>query len=250
MSVADRAALVVGATAMGVAVARMLSSEGARVAIADGDENRLRRLVQEPGWGDSSGRLLCLDPRTAREASQIVSDAVNALGGVDILVTALDVSSDDDFLAMRTEAWEQVVSGNLTRVFLICQPAAAQMVRQRYGRIVNVTARDWLGWHRRANYAAAKAGVVGLTRTIAWELIAHGITANAVAAGWLDDERTAGLPPRAVTEALRAQPIPRLGTAEDVAGAVLFLAGDEASYLTGQTLYVDGGRSILSSLTA
>ncbi|CAN5682928.1 SDR family oxidoreductase [soil metagenome] len=250
MSVADRAALVVGATAVGAAVARMMADAGARVALADDDENKLRSLLPGAAGTGFSGPVLARKMDSASDARLLMSDAVASLGGLDILVTAFDVAADDEFLSMRAEDWGRVLNGNLTRVFLVCQAAAAHMARQQYGRIVNVAARDWLGWHRRANYAASKAGVVGLTRTIAWELIGQGITANAVAPGWIDDERSAAMDAEVVGEALQMQPIGRLGSATEVAGAVLFLAGDEASYLTGQTLYVDGGRSILSSLTA
>jgi 3-oxoacyl-[acyl-carrier protein] reductase len=250
MSVRDRAALVVGATATGIAIARKLAGAGARVALADGDGDRLRQAVGTPSGSTFSGPVVVRDPISADQARLLVSDAVAGLGSLEILVTTFDVVADDAFISMPTDAWDRALAGNLTRVFLICQAAAAHMIDKRYGRIVNVAARDWLGWHRRANYAASKAGVIGLTRTIAWELVGQGITANVLAPGWIEDERTAGMPPDAVTAALREQPIARLGTADDVAAAALFLAGDAASYLTGQTLYVDGGRSILSSLTA
>jgi 3-oxoacyl-[acyl-carrier protein] reductase len=252
VSVTDRAALVIGATAVGTAIARQLLRAGARVAVADSAVN-LPDPVRAAAAHDShafTGTLLAGDPDSPANAAALVAGTVAALGGLDILVTAFDVAEDDGLLSMTTGAWDRVVSANLTRTFLICQAAANHMVPRACGRIVNVTARDWLGWQRRANYAASKAGVIGLTRTIAWELVGNGITANVVAPGWIEGERTAAMEPEAIQAAVQTQPIARLGSADDVASAVLFLVADEASYLTGQTLYVDGGRSVLSSLTA
>lgn len=250
MSVAGRAALVAGAGAVGTAVARALAGAGARVAIADPDASRMRTLIANLEAAGLSAATVAHGASTAAEAAALVDEARTKLSGLHILVTAFDVAADDEFLSIGLEAWNTVLTGNLTRVFLICQAAAAHMVEQEYGRIVNLAARDWLGWNHRANYAASKAGVIGLTRTIAWELVGRGITANAVAPGWIDDEYAAGLDPSTVASALQSQPIARLGLPDEVAAAVLFMAGDEACYLTGQTLYVDGGRSVLSSLTA
>jgi 3-oxoacyl-[acyl-carrier protein] reductase len=250
VSVTDRAALVVGATAVGTAVARHLVRAGARVTLADGDPSRQHAFRTAHEGTGAAGTLLTRDPDSPANAAALVADTVAVLGGLDILVTTFDATEDDALLSMSAGAWDRVVTANLTHAFLICQAAAGHMATRGYGRIVNVIARDWLGWQRRANYAASKAGVVGLTRTIAWELVGHGITANAVAPGWIEDERTAAMEPEAVQAALQMQPIARLGSADDVASAVLFLVADEASYLTGQTLYVDGGRSVLSSLTA
>ncbi len=250
MSVSGRAALVAGAGVVGTAIARALAGAGARVAVADPDPNRMRTLMADLEAAGLSAVAVAHGAGTPAEAAALVDEARTRLAGLHILVTAFDVAADAEFLSMGLEEWNAVLTGNLTRVFLICQAAATHMVAQEYGRIVNLAARDWLGWSRRANYAASKAGVIGLTRTIAWELVGRGITANTVAPGWIDDERVAGLDPSRAASALQSQPISRLGSPGDVAAAVLFMAGDEASYLTGQTLYVDGGRSVLSSLTA
>ncbi|MBI4482981.1 MAG: SDR family oxidoreductase [Acidobacteria bacterium] len=249
MSVARRAALVAGAASIGRAVARTLAGAGARLAIVDADHDRVHRVVSEIADAGAEAVALVADVGLPGEADRTVAETVERLGGLDILVTTFDVGRDEEFLAMNLEQWSTAIAGNLTPLFLICQAAARHMAERGYGRIVNVSARDWLGWDRRANYAAAKAGVVGLTRSIAWELVSRGITANIVAPGWIDDERARSLP-EVVRSELAMQPIPKLGSPEDVAHAVLFMAADEAGYMTGQTLYVDGGRSVFSSLTA
>lgn len=249
MSVEGRIALVAGTGSVRSAIVQSLTGAGAKVAVVDDSRGKAR-------WpaGDVPQAVtvtaFSTDLHRADGAAEAVAETVDRLGGLDLLVTAFDFGRDEDFLEMKLEEWNRVVTANVTPVFLICQAAARHMAVRRYGRIVNVAARDWLGWSRRANYAAAKAAVVGFTRSIAWELVGQGITANTVAPGWIDDERAASLPEAAVRAALAMQPIPALGSPSDVAEAVVFLAADESSYLTGQTLYVDGGRSILSSLTA
>jgi len=250
MSVAGRAALVAGAANLGRAVAGALAGAGARVAVLDADRVRVDGIVAELATTGAEAVALAVDVHLPGNADRAVAETVRRLGGLDILVTTLDVVRDEEFLEMNLEQWTTVITGNLTLIFLICQASVRHMVRRGYGRIVNVAARDWLGWDRRANYASAKAGVVGLTRSIAWEFVGRGITANTIAPGWIDDERVRSLPREVVQSALALQPIPRLGRPEDVADAVLFMVADEASYMTGQTLYVDGGRSVFSSLTA
>lgn len=250
MSVARRAALVAGAASIGRAVAGILAGAGARLAIVDADHDRVHQVVSEIADTGAEAVALVADVGLPGEADRTVAETVERLGGLHILVTTFDVERDEEFLAMNLEQWSTAIAGNLTPLFLICQAAARHMAERGYGRIINVAARDWLGWDRRANYAAAKAGVVGLTRSIAWELVSRGITANTVAPGWIDDERARSLPQEVVRSALSMQPIPTLGSPEDVAHAVLFMAADEAGYMTGQTLYVDGGRSVFSSLTA
>ena len=168
--------------------------------------------------------------------------AVKTFGRIDILVNNAGITRDGLLLTMKEEAFDDVIATNLRGVFVCMKAAARQMVKQRYGRIVNLSSVSGIrGNAGQVNYAASKAGVIGMTKSAARELASRNITVNAVAPGFIATDMTAAMPEAARTAALAAIPAGRMGSAEDVAHAVAFLAGEDAGYITGQVLSVDGG---------
>jgi len=238
-----RVALVTGASrGIGESIARLLAAEGAHVIAAARTVEALERLVA--GLESSGGKATAL-PMDLSDAPSIEAAAKSALerhGAVDILVNNAGVTEDNLILRMSREAWDRVLATNLTGAFLLTQAIVKSMVRKRYGRIVNVTSVVGLmGNAGQANYAASKAGIIGLTKSVARELASRNITCNAVAPGFIETEMTEKMTP-AAREALSGQiPAGRLGTPADVAGAVAFLASEGASYITGHVLNVSGG---------
>ncbi|MGH9315847.1 MAG: 3-oxoacyl-[acyl-carrier-protein] reductase, partial [Thermoanaerobaculia bacterium] len=227
---------------IGEAVARRLAAEGASVVVA---ARRTEALAQVVGEIQRAGGKAAAQPLDLAQVSSIeaaVKGALEAFGQLDVLVNNAGVTEDNLLLRMSKEAWDTVLATNLTGVFLLTQAVAKSMLRRRYGRIVNVTSVvGMMGNAGQANYAASKAGLIGFTKSVARELASRNITCNAVAPGFIATAMTEKLTEDA-REALSGQiPLARLGTPEDVAGAIAFLASEEASYVTGHVLNVSGG---------
>jgi 3-oxoacyl-[acyl-carrier protein] reductase len=238
-----RVALVTGASrGIGESIARRLASEGAQVLAAARNADALERVVQEIVGGGGKASALRLDLADAASIESAVKAALEGGGAIDVLINNAGVTEDNLILRMSRASWDRVIATNLTGAFLLTQAVVKSMVRKRYGRIVNVTSVVGLmGNAGQANYAASKAGLVGLTKTVARELASRNITCNAVAPGFIETEMTAKMTP-AAREALSGQiPLGRLGTPADVAEAVAFLASEEAGYVTGHVLNVSGG---------
>ena len=175
------------------------------------------------------------------DVEAMFAKAVNELGGVDILVNNAGINRDVQLFKMSDEEWEQVIAVNLTGTFYSCRLAAQHMREKGFGRIINISSMSWLGNFGQANYAASKAGVVGLTKTAARELAKKGITCNALCPGFIDTDMTRGVPEKVWDIMVSKIPVGRAGTAADVGNMVAFLASDEASYINGEVINVSGG---------
>jgi 3-oxoacyl-[acyl-carrier protein] reductase len=238
-----RVALVTGASrGIGEAIARRLASEGARVIAAARSVEALERVVGEIASSGGKASALGMDLADPASIEAGAKRCLDEHGAVDVLVNNAGVTEDNLLLRMSRESWDRVLATNLTGAFLLTQALLRGMVKKRYGRIVNVTSVvGIMGNPGQANYAASKAGLIGLTKTIARELASRNITCNAVAPGFIETEMTQKMTP-AAREALSGQiPAGRLGSAADVAEAVAFLASEPASYVTGHVLNVSGG---------
>ena len=238
-----RVALVTGASrGIGEAVARRLAAEGASVVAAARSAEALDRIVGEIVRAGGKAAAQPLDLAQASSIEAAVQSALEKHGQLDVLVNNAGVTGDNLLLRMSKEAWDTVLATNLTGVFLLTQAVARSMLRRRYGRIVNIASVvGMMGNAGQANYAASKAGLIGLTKSVARELASRNITCNAVAPGFIATAMTEKMTTEA-REALSGQiPLTRLGTPDDVAGAVAFLGSEEASYVTGHVLNVSGG---------
>jgi len=239
----DKVALVTGASrGIGRAVAGALAAQGAAVVLGARDRSRLESAVAEIRGAGGVAEAVSLDVTDRASVESAVRGAVESHGRIDALVNNAGVTRDTLLLRMKDEDWQAVLDTNLTGVYLCTQAALKPMVRQRSGRIVNVTSVVGLvGNAGQANYAASKAGVVGFTKSVAREVASRGITVNAVAPGFIETDMTAGMTDKAREAVTAAIPMGRVGQPADIAGTVAFLISDAASYLTGQVLGVDGG---------
>jgi 3-oxoacyl-[acyl-carrier protein] reductase len=244
-----RVALVTGAAGgIGAATARRLAAEGAAVALADVDAGAAERVAAELGGQGATATAHAADVSSADEVEAMVGAVLAAHGRLDVLVNNAGITRDDLLFRLSEEDWDAVLAVNLKSVFLCSRAAQRPMVEARSGAIVSLSSRSALGNRGQANYAAAKAGIRGLTATMAIELGPFGVRANAVAPGYVATEMTAATARRMGVDpeehrrrAAERTPLRRVGTPEDVAAVIAFLAGDDAAYVTGQTIEVNGG---------
>jgi 3-oxoacyl-[acyl-carrier protein] reductase len=237
-----RVALVTGASrGIGRATARVLAARGAHVmAAARGDHAHAAAEEIQAAGGKAEAVTLDVTDKTAIET--VVGDVMGRLGRIDILVNNAGITRDQLLLRLKRDDWDAVIDTNLTAVAMLTQAVLKPMIRQRSGRIINLTSVvGQAGNAGQANYAAAKAGLIGLTKAMALEVASRGITVNAVSPGLIDTDMTRALSQGAQESWADRVPLKRLGTPDDVAEAVAFLASDEASYITGQVLAVNGG---------
>jgi 3-oxoacyl-[acyl-carrier protein] reductase len=237
-----RVALVTGASrGIGRAIALGLAARGATVIAAARGDHAAATVADIHAAGGRAERA-SLDITEGTAVDKLITDLVARLGRLDILINNAGIARDQLLLRMKREDWDAVLTTNLTGAYAATQAALKPMLRQRAGRIVNVSSVvGQSGNPGQANYAASKAGLIGLTKAVALEVASRNITVNAVAPGLIDTEMTRAVAPAAQEQWLARIPLGRLGTPDDVAAAVMFLASDEAAYITGHVLAVNGG---------
>ncbi len=243
MEIKGKVAIVTGgAQGIGRAIAQVLAESGADVVVSDVNADRARETAEALAAGGRRTLAFAADVRDAGQISEMVARAHKELGRVDILVNNAGITRDGLLLRMKEEDWDLVLDINLKGTFHCTKAVLPIMTRQRSGRIVSIASVvGVMGNAGQANYAASKAAVIGFTKSVAREYGSRGITANAVAPGFIDTAMTQGLAPDVRAGLLKQIPLARLGSVMDVAYAVRFLVSDEAAYVTGQVVHVNGG---------
>ena len=239
-----KAALITGASGgIGGAIARALHGAGATVGVSGTREAPLRTLAEELG---ERVHVLPCDLGDAEAVEALPKQAIEAMGAVDILVNNAGITRDQIFMRMSDEEWQSVIDVNLTAAMRLCRGVLRPMMKARWGRIINISSIvGATGNPGQVNYAASKAGMVGMTKSIAYEVASRGITANAVAPGFIATAMTDKLTDEQKARINDQIPAARMGTADEIAAAVLYLASPEAGYVTGATLHVNGGMAML-----
>jgi len=239
----DKIAIVTGGSrGIGKAIALRLAAEGARVVVTATTKEGAEKTAEE--IRQSGGQAAGIEANVAevKQVEALMKETIAQFGALHILVNNAGITRDNLVMRMSDDDWNAVIAANLTGTFNCMRAASKIMIKQRTGKIINITSVVALmGNKGQANYCAAKAGVIGLTKSVARELASRNVQINAVAPGFIMTDLTAGLPEAAKTAMLQGIPLERIGTSEDVAGVVAFLASSDADYITGQVLNVDGG---------
>ena len=243
VNLSDKTAIVTGASqGLGKAVAQTLAANGARVACIARSVDKLNQTVQQIQEAGGEAEAFACDVTDRESVDGLVDQVVEQWEKLDILVNNAGITRDTLLPRMSDDEWDAVINTNLRGCFLFTRAASRYMMRARYGRIINMSSVSGIiGNPGQTNYSASKAGLIGLTRSLSRELAGRKVTVNAVAPGFIESDMTAALGDMIIDEAKKRIPAKRLGTADDVAAAVLFLAGDAAAYITGHVLTVDGG---------
>ena len=232
-----------GSRGIGLAIAALLAEDGAAVVVSGRDADRLQRAVKELETQGRTAHAVVADAASREDCDRLAAAAKERFGRIDVLVNNAGITRDGLLVRMKDEDWDRVMDVNLRGVFLLTRAVTKAMVRQkRGGRVINITSTAGaMGNAGQANYSAAKAGLIGLTKAAARELAHWSILVNAVAPGLIETDMAAALPAEAHTALLAQVPLKRIGTAREVAEVVRFLAGDGAAYITGQVFHVNGG---------
>jgi len=241
-----KTALVTGATGgIGGAIARAFHTAGATVAISGRQSDKLEALAKE--LGDRVHVLPC-DLADRAAVAKLIDEAVAKMGGLSILVNNAGLARDNLFMVMKDDQWDDVIAVNLTSTFMLCRAAARAMLRARpnFGLIINIASVSGVfGNPGQGNYAASKAGVIGMTKSLAREVAPRGITANCIAPGFIQTAMTDALNEKQTEEIAKMIPAQRFGTPDEVAAGAVYLASAEAAYITGQTLHINGGMAMV-----
>ncbi len=243
----SKIALVTGAAkGIGLAIAGKLVVDGFFVILIDIDDENGKKSVTS--LGDNHAQFIHCNIDDEQAVDALFEQLKSKYGKLDVLVNNAGILRDRMIHKMTFEDFKAVIDVNLGGTWLMCRAAACMMREQKSGRIINISSRAWLGNMGQSNYSASKAGIIGLTRVLALELGPHHVLVNAVAPGLIDTPLTQKLPEEVKEKLIKAQPTREMGRPEDVANAVAFLASDNTKFLTGQTIYVDGGKSIGAGL--
>lgn len=238
----DKKALVTGATgALGEAIARALVKSGASVAISGTRIERLKGLAEQIGAIAIPANLSSME-----DVDRLAAEAQQRLGGLDILVNNAGITRDSLLVRMSEQDWQDVLKVNLEAAFRLSKACLRGMMKARFGRIISITSIVGVtGNPGQANYAASKAGLIGFSKSLAQEVASRGITVNCIAPGFIESPMTDGLSDDQKAKLVAQIPLGRMGTPDEIAAGVLYLASDEASYITGQTLHINGGMAMI-----
>ena len=238
-----KVALVTGASqGIGEAIAKTLAAQGALVVCAARTESKLNAVAETIRSAGGKADVVVMDLSSTESVKAAVAATVERHGAIHILVNNAGITRDKLLIQMKEEDWDAVLDTNLKGAYTAIQAATKPMMKQRFGRIINIASVvGQMGNAGQANYVAAKAGLIGLSKSVARELASRNVTANAVTPGYIETDMTAGLPADVKAEFTKQIPLGRMGSPGDIAAAVAFLASDEAGYVTGQVLSVNGG---------
>ena len=242
----EKTALVTGATGgIGAAISRAFHEAGATVAISGRQSEKLESLAKELG---ERVYVLPCDLADRAAVAKLIDQAIAKMGGLSILVNNAGLTRDNLFMVMKDEQWDDVIAVNLTSTFMLCRAAARAMLRSKpnFGRIINIASVSGVfGNPGQGNYAASKAGIIGMTKSLAREVAPRGITANCIAPGFIQTAMTEALNEKQTVEIAKMIPAQRFGTAREIAAGAVYLASAEAAYVTGQTLHINGGMAMV-----
>jgi 3-oxoacyl-[acyl-carrier protein] reductase len=245
-NLSGKTALVTGATGgIGGSIARALHEAGATVAISGRQVDKLEAVAKATG---ERTHVLPCDLADRAQVGKLIEQAVAKLGRLDILVNNAGLTRDNLFMVMKDDEWDDVIAVNLASTFMLCRTAARAMLRAKtnFGRIINISSISGVfGNPGQGNYAASKAGMIGMTKSLAREVAQRGITANCIAPGFISTPMTQALNEKQTAEIAKMIPAQRFGTPDEVAAGVVYLASDEAGYITGQTLHINGGMAMV-----
>lgn len=241
-----RVAIITGAAkGIGKAIAERMTKENYIVILVDIDKENGETLTKNLG---NTAKFFSCDISDEKDVSSLFDSVKQEFGRVDVIINNAGIIKDNVIWKMPVEDFDQVVDINLKGTWLMCKVAGTLMREQKRGRIINITSRAWLGNRGQSNYSASKAGVVGLTRVLALELGKYGVLVNAIAPGLIDTSLTQKLPINVREKLIQAQPTKTMGKPKDIANVVAFLSDENTQFITGQTIYVDGGKSIGAGL--
>jgi len=242
----NRIAIVTGASqGIGRTIAKILAQSGAHVVCIARTEDKIKDLKDQINTSGGSADYICCDISNGDLFSNSINTVIKDNGKLDILINNAGITRDALLMRMSEKQWDQVINTNLKGAFYGMKAAIRSMMKNKFGRIINITSIVGItGNPGQANYSASKAGLIGMTQSIAKEVGTRGITVNCIAPGWIDTEMTVDIPENSKKELLDRIPVGKIGKPEDIAYTALFLASNEANYITGQTITVDGGRVI------
>ncbi len=242
----NNTALVTGASqGIGAAIAKKLAHAGAHVICVSRTKEKIKNISRDINNNIGSSSFFPCDINQSSSIEKLIIDSLNKFKKIDILVNNAGISKDNLIMRMTEDQWDNVINTNLKSVFHLTKKVIRPMIKNKYGRIINISSIVGItGNIGQSNYAASKAGLMSFSQSIAKEVATRGITINCIAPGWIKTEMTNKLPEQVKVEFLNRIPMKKIGNPDDIANAVVFLASEEAQYITGQTITIDGGRTI------